>query len=174
MSKICNSETHDQDSPNLQNLLCNYKSVTEIIQAKNGVTGKDFHPPTFEYLLNAGETEIVIIQDISQTMTPRRYGVIRLGLEHLFISLKSRPQNMSVIYANADTAEAKFFRNDTSLGNHFWPNVFPEELPTFGRYPLNLEKAFEFVKTQVCIAREANIFIHYVILYNCTNCMFSF
>ena len=71
MTKVSNAETHNQDAPNKQNLLCNYQSVLEVIQSQ-GASPLQLKSPTITFVQRNPQTvdegQLIIIQDLSVSM----------------------------------------------------------------------------------------------------------
>lgn len=73
MSKVCDETMHNKDAPNLQNLLCDYKSAMEVIREEVGSTKSlsrnvQFHVVQANALLAQGQGDLIIIIDKSFAM----------------------------------------------------------------------------------------------------------
>ena len=71
MSQLCDAEDHNQEAPNKQNLLCNYRSALEVIREQNS-TMVQLKPPNIRFVQNNPEIpetgNIIIVQDLSSDM----------------------------------------------------------------------------------------------------------
>jgi hypothetical protein len=85
MSKVCNSDSHDQDAPNKHNLLCGYRSVLEVIQTTNP-SSRPFLAPTTTIVQDRDEDDFIIIQDV--TLNLDSWTLWRNSLAQMFIAMQ--------------------------------------------------------------------------------------
>eukprot|EP00095_Tigriopus_kingsejongensis_P007449 maker-scaffold403_size186359-snap-gene-0.50 protein:Tk07449 transcript:maker-scaffold403_size186359-snap-gene-0.50-mRNA-1 annotation:"calcium-activated chloride channel regulator 2" len=128
MAKVCDESNHDQDAPNLQNLLCDYKSALEVIQSQNGRRQLQPVYPTFTVVqpkTRNGIGELYIIQDYGTSMG-QYWPSVRMGLEQLFTSL-NHDTKVTVLYNNHFLNERTFVYS-ASNPRYWGDRIFPDEL----------------------------------------------
>ncbi|XP_059078811.1 calcium-activated chloride channel regulator 1-like [Tigriopus californicus] len=151
MSRVCDETTHDKDAPNLQNLLCDYKSVMEVIReeaesARSLSRNVQFQVVQANPLLAQGQGDLVIIFDNSVQMQGH-WTAVRIGLEQLFITMNPNTLVTMIINENVPLTQT---RVGAGMINHFWSDrVFPETLPTSQSF--ELRTSFNTLKNQMSI-----------------------
>ncbi|TRY74995.1 hypothetical protein TCAL_08644 [Tigriopus californicus] len=111
MSRVCDETTHDKDAPNLQNLLCDYKSVMEVIReeaesARSLSRNVQFQVVQANPLLAQGQGDLVIIFDNSVQMQGH-WTAVRIGLEQLFITMNPNTLVTMIINENVPLTQTR-------------------------------------------------------------------
>ncbi|XP_017651901.1 calcium-activated chloride channel regulator 2 isoform X2 [Nannospalax galili] len=72
--EFCNSSTHNQEAPNLQNQLCSLKSTWDVIAGSSDfnhslpMNGAELPPPPTFSLMQAGDKVVCLVLDVSSKM----------------------------------------------------------------------------------------------------------
>lgn len=157
MATACNSQTHNQDAPTRQNLLCFYKSAMEVMMQDSDFASSErpeFLAPEVTVSIDkedSDEGEFILV--IDGALSQSQWTTLRLGLAQLFIGLTGGARLSLIRNGFVEVS------NQTVMsGIDLWgAQYFPENVVSGP--PLDMSAAFNLVEQELAKFDSPNVMV---------------